>query len=101
MLKVLTEPSATAVATAAFTGLRLGELRGLEWEIANMRCFPTRSITVSGELRSGRLATRGSTTGHPGVCFADRHAGVVRHQTVCFDRQPSKVLHHPKIVAVA
>jgi integrase len=32
MLKVLTEPSATAVATAAFTGLRLGVLRGLTWE---------------------------------------------------------------------
>ena len=29
MLKVLSEPSATAVATAAFTGL--GELRGLTW----------------------------------------------------------------------
>jgi integrase len=32
MLRVLSEPSATAVATAAFTGLRLGELRGLTWE---------------------------------------------------------------------
>jgi integrase len=32
MLKVLSEPAATAVATAAFTGLRLGELRGLTWE---------------------------------------------------------------------
>ena len=32
MLKVLSEPSVTAVATAAFTGLRLGELRGLTWE---------------------------------------------------------------------
>lgn len=32
MLNVLSEPSATAVATAAFTGLRLGELRGLTWE---------------------------------------------------------------------
>jgi hypothetical protein len=32
MLKVLPEPSATAVATAAFTDLRLGELRGLTWE---------------------------------------------------------------------
>jgi integrase len=31
MLKVLSEPSATAVTTAAFTGLRLGELRGLTW----------------------------------------------------------------------
>ena len=31
MLKVLSEPSATSVATAAFTGLRLGELRGLTW----------------------------------------------------------------------
>ena len=32
MLKVLSEPSATAVDTAAFTGLRLGELRRLTWE---------------------------------------------------------------------
>jgi integrase len=32
MLKVLSEPSVTAVATAAFTGRRLGELRGLTWE---------------------------------------------------------------------
>ena len=32
MLNVLPEASATAVATAAFTGLRLGELRGLTWE---------------------------------------------------------------------
>jgi integrase len=32
MLRILPEPSATAVATAAFTGLRLGELRGLTWE---------------------------------------------------------------------
>jgi len=32
MLKVLPELPATAVATAAFTGLRLGELRGLTWE---------------------------------------------------------------------
>ena len=32
MLKVLSEPSSTAVATAAFTGLRLGELRGLTWD---------------------------------------------------------------------
>ena len=32
MLKVLPEPSATAVAVAAYTGLRLGELRGVTWE---------------------------------------------------------------------
>jgi integrase len=32
MLKVLPEPAATIIATAAFTGLRLGELRGLVWE---------------------------------------------------------------------
>jgi integrase len=32
MLTVLPEPAATAVATAAFSGLRLGELRGLTWE---------------------------------------------------------------------
>jgi integrase len=32
MLKVLSEPAVTVVATAAYTGLRLGELRGLTWE---------------------------------------------------------------------
>ncbi len=32
MLQVLPEPAATAVATAAFTGVRKGELRGLLWE---------------------------------------------------------------------
>jgi integrase len=31
MLRVLPEPSATVVATAAYTGLRLGELQGLTW----------------------------------------------------------------------
>jgi integrase len=32
MLSVLPEPSRTLVATAAFTGLRAGEIRGLTWE---------------------------------------------------------------------
>ena len=32
MLHVLSDPAATIVATAAYTGLRLGELRGLIWE---------------------------------------------------------------------
>jgi integrase len=32
MLTVPPEPSATAVATAAFSGLRLGELRGITWD---------------------------------------------------------------------
>ena len=32
MLKVLPEPANTIVACAAYTGLRLGELRGLTWE---------------------------------------------------------------------
>jgi integrase len=32
MLAVLPEPSRTLVATAAFTGLRAGEIRGLTWE---------------------------------------------------------------------
>ncbi|HLN99835.1 MAG TPA: tyrosine-type recombinase/integrase [Pyrinomonadaceae bacterium] len=32
MLRVLPEPAATIVATAAYTGLRLGELQGLSWE---------------------------------------------------------------------
>ena len=32
MLDVLPDPAATIIATAAFTGLRKGELRGLRWE---------------------------------------------------------------------
>jgi len=32
MLSVLSDPAATIIATAAYTGLRLGELRGLVWE---------------------------------------------------------------------
>ncbi len=32
MLDVLPDPAATVLATAAFTGLRKGELRGLRWE---------------------------------------------------------------------
>jgi len=32
MLRILPEPAATVVATAAYTGLRLGELQGLTWE---------------------------------------------------------------------
>lgn len=35
MLTVLPEPSRTVVATAAFTGLRAGEIRGLSWEAFN------------------------------------------------------------------
>lgn len=32
MMSVLLEPAATVVAVAAFTGLRLGELKGLVWK---------------------------------------------------------------------
>ena len=32
MLTLLSDPAATAVSTAAYTGLRLGELQGLTWE---------------------------------------------------------------------
>jgi len=35
MLTILPEPAATVVATAAFTGMRRGELRGLLWENYN------------------------------------------------------------------
>jgi len=35
ILAVLPEPAATIVATAAFIGLRRGELRGLLWENCN------------------------------------------------------------------
>jgi integrase len=47
MLKVLSEPSVKAVATAAFTGLRLGELRGLMWESAIARCDRSNETVLS------------------------------------------------------
>lgn len=60
MLEVLSEPSATAVATAAFTGLRLGELRGLTWE-----CYePAPDGASFGSLRVTRSVWR-STVGDP------------------------------------
>jgi integrase len=51
MLKVLSEPSATALATAAFTGLRVGELRSLTWESYE----PTRDDDSLGWLNVTRL----------------------------------------------
>jgi integrase len=60
MLKVLSEPSATAVATAAFTGLRLGELRGLTWESYD----PARDDESLGWLNVTRSVWR-STIGDP------------------------------------
>ncbi len=32
MLNVVPEPAATVIATAAFTGARRGEIRGMYWE---------------------------------------------------------------------
>jgi integrase len=60
MLKVLSEPSATAVATAAFTGLRLGELRGLTWESLE----PAQDEESLGWLNVTRSVWR-STIGDP------------------------------------
>jgi integrase len=60
MLKVLTEPSATAVATAAFTGLRLGVLRGLTWESFE----PAQDEESLGWLNVTRSVWR-STVGDP------------------------------------
>ena len=60
MLRVLSEPSATAVATAAFTGLRLGELRGLTWESYE----PTQNEDSLGWLNVTRSVWR-NTIGDP------------------------------------
>jgi integrase len=60
MLKVLSEPSATAVATAAFTGLRLGELRGLTWDSYE----PARDEESLGWLNVTRSVWR-NTVGDP------------------------------------
>jgi integrase len=60
MLRVLPEPSATAVATAAFTGLRLGELRGLTWDSYE----PSRDDESLGWLNVTRSVWR-NTVGDP------------------------------------
>jgi integrase len=60
MLKVLSEPSATAVATAAFTGMRLGELRGLIWESYK----PAEDEETFGWMNITRSVWR-NTTGDP------------------------------------
>lgn len=60
MLQVLSEPSATAVATAAFTGLRLGELRGLTWQSFE----PAQDEESLGWLNVTRSVWR-STVGNP------------------------------------
>jgi integrase len=55
MLKVLFEPAATVVATAAFSGLRHGELLGLEWEAYQ----PPPNKESLGELSITRSIWRG------------------------------------------
>ena len=48
MLAVLTEPARTVVATAAYTGLRKSELRGLRWEdLANGQLRVSQSVWES------------------------------------------------------
>ena len=60
MLRVLSEPSTTVVTTAAFTGLRLGELRGLTWESYE----PAQDEESLGWLNVTRSVWR-STVGDP------------------------------------
>jgi integrase len=60
MLSALPEPSTTAVATAAFTGLRLGELRGLTWESYE----PAQDMDSLGWLNVTRSIWR-SSVGEP------------------------------------
>jgi integrase len=60
MLSVLSEPAATVVATAAYTGLRLGELRGLVWEAYT----PTSDDESFGQLFVTRSIWR-NTVGDP------------------------------------
>jgi integrase len=54
MLTVLAEPSRTVVATAAFTGLRAGEIRGLSWE-----AFNSGTVDSLGVVRVLRSIWRG------------------------------------------
>jgi hypothetical protein len=60
MLKILSEPAYTVVATAAYTGLRLGKLRGLVWE----SCVPATDRDSLGLLYVRRSVWR-SFVGDP------------------------------------
>ena len=80
-LKVLSEPSATAVATAAFTGLRLGELRGLTREFFE----PAQDEELLGGLNVTRSMWR-STVADPKT--AKSKAPVAGHSTTRVGRQP-------------
>jgi hypothetical protein len=59
-LEVLSDLSATGVATAAFAGLRLGELRGLTWELLG----PAQDEKLLGWLNATGSVWR-STVGDP------------------------------------
>src|SRR6266581_4146076 len=48
LISILSQPAATVVATAAFTGLRKGEIRGLLWEN-----YPGATISVSQSVWQG------------------------------------------------
>jgi integrase len=55
MLKILPEPAATVVATAAYSGLRLGELQGLKWEDYT----PPSDVNEIGTIEVKRSVWRG------------------------------------------
>jgi len=54
MLNVLEEPARTAVATAAFTGVRRGELAGLLWEDFNPKGCVSENGATMGSIKISR-----------------------------------------------
>jgi integrase len=69
----VSEPSATAVATAALTGLRLGEIRGLTWESFE----PGEDEEMLGWLKVTRSVWR-TTIGDPKTAKSKAPVPVIR-----------------------
>jgi integrase len=62
MLNVLEEPARTAVATAAFTGVRRGELAGLLWEDFNPKGCVSENGATMGSIKISRSVWEGHIT---------------------------------------
>jgi integrase len=73
MMEVLPEPANTVVATAAFTGLRRGEIRGLKWQdldAANAQVFVRQ--TVWRTVERDRAKTKASEAPVPLVPMVEK-----------------------------
>jgi hypothetical protein len=87
MLSVLAEPARTIVGTAAFSGLRRGELRGLEWPH-----YLGTEIRVAQSIYHG-IATAPKSEASRGVRSGHRSAQKAARRAPCAQRQSTNRIH--------